>query len=161
VCDHEERLRETMEEHEYLAPDPATVWARIELLSQIYRRRSLILRSAGSAVLTAGLVAGLVQMHTFIQGGVAAHPVASFSESPAPTFSEPPTPTPTPTPTRSTSPTPLPGEAELDAFFNAGYSWTEAEKLARLWHFRDPTDAKVEGGRRLLAGEDLPVRPPR
>ncbi|MCM4082822.1 hypothetical protein [Paractinoplanes hotanensis] len=159
MCDHEERLRYAMEEHEYLAPDQATVWARIELLAQIYRRRSLILRSAGSVVLSAGLVAGLVQMHTFIQGGVAAlppaaTPSAAVPQSPAAT-TRPPAPRIAPT----RSPPPAPGELEMDAYFEAGYGWTEAEELARLWRFRDPSDAKVEGGRRLLAGERLPIRP--
>jgi len=159
VCYHEEQLRDAMEEHEYLAPDQATVWARIELLAQIYRRRSLILRSAGSVVLSAGLVAGLVQMHTFIQGGVTAlppvaTPSAGLSQSPAVTI-RPHAPRTTPT----KSPSPAPGQLEMDAYFEAGYGWTEAEMLARLWHFRDPAEAKVEGGRRLLAGERLPVRP--
>jgi hypothetical protein len=157
VCYHEEQLRDAMEEHEYLAPDQATVWARIELLAQIYRRRSLILRSAGSVVLSAGLVAGLVQMHTFIEGGVTALPPAaspSAGPSPAPTI-RPKAPRTAPT----KSPTPAPGEREMNAYFEAGYGWKDAEKLARLWHIRDPTDAKVEGGRRLLAGERLPVRP--
>src|SRR5690349_12527630 len=102
-----------MAEHEYLAPDQATVWARIEILAQIYRRRSLILRSAGSVVLSAGLVAGLVQMHTFIQGGVTALPPAATPGTAVP--SSPPTTDPLPPPPDPTPSMP-PGELEMNAF---------------------------------------------
>ncbi|GAA0519957.1 hypothetical protein Ade02nite_81230 [Paractinoplanes deccanensis] len=50
-------------------------------------------------------------------------------------------------------------QKQLDAFFNAGYTWDEAEKLAKIWKIGDPSDAKVEAGKRLLAGETLPVQP--
>ena len=46
-----------------------------------------------------------------------------------------------------------------DAFFDAGYDWDDAVKLARLWKIKDPGDAKLEAGKRLLAGQTLPVRP--
>ncbi|WP_250030784.1 hypothetical protein [Paractinoplanes maris] len=81
MFEDEDRLREAMEEHERLAPDRvadrAAVWARVELLARIYRRRNVFVRSAGSVALSAGLVAGLVQMHGFIQGGVAQPPATS------------------------------------------------------------------------------------
>ncbi|MEU4619339.1 hypothetical protein AB0G04_05060 [Actinoplanes sp. NPDC023801] len=48
---------------------------------------------------------------------------------------------------------------QLDKFFLAGYGWDEAVKLARLWKMDDPSDAKVEAGKRLLAGEKLPIKP--
>ena len=50
-------------------------------------------------------------------------------------------------------------EKQFAAFFNAGYTWTEAEKLAKIWKLKDPADAKLEGGKRLLAGQELPVKP--
>jgi hypothetical protein len=52
-----------------------------------------------------------------------------------------------------------PEEAQLDAFFAAGYTYDDAVKLAELWKMSDPYRAKVEGGKKLLAGETLPIRP--
>jgi hypothetical protein len=48
---------------------------------------------------------------------------------------------------------------QLDAFFNAGYTWDEAEKLAKIWHLADPSDAKYLAGKKLIAGQKLPVKP--
>lgn len=47
----------------------------------------------------------------------------------------------------------------VEKFFEAGYGWDEAEKLAKMWKIADPSDAKAEAGKRLLAGETLPVKP--
>jgi hypothetical protein len=47
----------------------------------------------------------------------------------------------------------------VNAFFEAGYDYTDAEKLARLWKLSDPYQGKVEGGKRLLAGKKLPIKP--
>jgi hypothetical protein len=73
---------------------------------------------------------------------------------------------PFPATPNSPDPTPDPNDpaikaaqAQLDAFFNAGYTWTEAEKLAKIWHLADPSDAKTMAGKKLLAGQTLPVKP--
>jgi hypothetical protein len=50
-------------------------------------------------------------------------------------------------------------QKQLDAFFGAGYTWDEAEELAKLWHISDPGEAKYAAGKKLLAGETLPVKP--
>jgi hypothetical protein len=50
-------------------------------------------------------------------------------------------------------------QARYQAFFDAGYVWDDAVKLAKLWKLSDPSDAKIEGGKRLLDGKKLPVRP--
>ena len=50
-------------------------------------------------------------------------------------------------------------QKRLDAYFAAGYNYTDAEKLAKLWKLADPYAAKIEGGKRLLADKKLPVRP--
>jgi hypothetical protein len=47
----------------------------------------------------------------------------------------------------------------IDAFFAAGYDYNDAVKLARLWKSKDAYQAKIEGGKRLLAGQTLPIRP--
>ncbi|SNY46980.1 hypothetical protein [Paractinoplanes atraurantiacus] len=50
-------------------------------------------------------------------------------------------------------------DKQFAAFFDAGYVWADAEKLAGLWNLSDPPAAKLEAGKRLLAGQDLPVKP--
>jgi hypothetical protein len=47
----------------------------------------------------------------------------------------------------------------LNAFFSAGYDYDDAAQLAKLWKLKSPGDAKTEGGKRLLAGETLPIKP--
>ena len=47
----------------------------------------------------------------------------------------------------------------MNAFFAAGYDYDDAVKLARLWKKSDPYQAKIEGGKRLLAGDTLPIKP--
>ena len=47
----------------------------------------------------------------------------------------------------------------MGAFFAAGYDYADAVKLAKLWHTVDPYHAKIEGGKRLLAGQTLPIKP--
>ncbi|GAA0568906.1 hypothetical protein GCM10010172_61540 [Paractinoplanes ferrugineus] len=61
-----------------------------------------------------------------------------------------------PEPTRPAGPA---ADKQLDAFFGAGYTWDEAVRLAKIWHLSDPSDAKVMAGKKLLAGETLPVQP--
>jgi hypothetical protein len=48
---------------------------------------------------------------------------------------------------------------QVEKFFAEGYDFDDAAKLAKLWKKPTPYDAKVEGGKRLLAGETLPVKP--
>ncbi|RSM50476.1 hypothetical protein DMB66_43565 [Actinoplanes sp. ATCC 53533] len=50
-------------------------------------------------------------------------------------------------------------EAQLNAFSSAGYNYEDAEKLATLWKTATPYAAKIEGGKRLLAKEQLPIKP--
>jgi hypothetical protein len=50
-------------------------------------------------------------------------------------------------------------EARVTAFFKAGYDYDDAVTFAKLWKLADPYSAKVEGGKRLLAGDTLPIKP--
>jgi hypothetical protein len=50
-------------------------------------------------------------------------------------------------------------QAEVDAFFKAGYTYDDAVHLATIWKTKTPYDAKVEGGEKLLAGKKLPIAP--
>jgi hypothetical protein len=47
----------------------------------------------------------------------------------------------------------------VEAFFDAGYDYDDAVRLANLWKLADAYQAKVEGGKRLLAGDTLPIKP--
>ena len=49
--------------------------------------------------------------------------------------------------------------ARYEAFLFAGYDWDDAVKLAKIWKIADVNDAKAEAGRRLLAGQQLPIKP--
>lgn len=64
-----------------------------------------------------------------------------------------------PTPVGTTPPENPRDTARVDAFFAAGYNYDDAVTLAQLWKTVDPYHAKIEGGKRLLAGETLPIRP--
>ncbi|MEV4347135.1 hypothetical protein AB0J83_21980 [Actinoplanes sp. NPDC049596] len=50
-------------------------------------------------------------------------------------------------------------DKQFAAYFDAGYVYEDAEKLAGIWHLADPSAAKLEAGKRLLAGQELPVKP--
>jgi hypothetical protein len=44
-------------------------------------------------------------------------------------------------------------------FWDAGYDGDDAEKLAKLWKMDDLYEVKAEAGRRIKAGETLPIQP--
>ncbi len=48
---------------------------------------------------------------------------------------------------------------EVDKFFAAGYDYNDAVKLGKIWHTSTPYDAKILGGKKLLAGQSLPIKP--
>ncbi|WP_127504243.1 hypothetical protein [Actinoplanes solisilvae] len=50
-------------------------------------------------------------------------------------------------------------QKQFTAFFEAGYVWDDAAKLAKIWKLSDAPAAKLEAGKRLLAGQDVPVKP--
>jgi hypothetical protein len=50
-------------------------------------------------------------------------------------------------------------DKQVDAFFKKGYDYDDAAKLAKLWKLESPYDAKVAGGKKILAGETLPFKP--
>ncbi|GIJ50630.1 hypothetical protein Val02_75160 [Virgisporangium aliadipatigenens] len=147
MTDHGEQLREAFETHETLAPDPAAVYARVLELSRIYKRRRRGAQVAGGAVLSAGLIAGAVQLPSVLGGhprgiGINAGAPGSPIPSVAPSFTQ----------------------ADLDrywaAYFAAGYGYDDAVQLAALWHTgQNIGQVKAEAGRRLLAGETLPIPP--
>lgn len=48
---------------------------------------------------------------------------------------------------------------EVDKFFAAGYDYNDAVKLGKIWHTATPYDAKILGGKKLLAGQSVPIKP--
>ncbi|WP_421742840.1 hypothetical protein [Cellulomonas sp.] len=50
----------------------------------------------------------------------------------------------------------LPGQAEVDAFWSAGYTIEDVETLSGLWH-TDMFETKARAGRLILDGEPLPL----
>jgi hypothetical protein len=216
MTDHGEQLREAFKTHEALAPDPAAVYARVEELSRIYRRRRRGAQVAGSAVLSAGLVAGAMELPSVLAGhsggagitaqaGAPAAPVPSVAASYPQADLEkdwaayfaagygyddavqlaaiwhtqqdiglvkaeagrrllagetlPVTPHPNPSVAATPDPAASADAAALRAFFDAGYVWDDAVQLAALWKLSDPSDAKVAAGRKLEAGQPLPIKP--
>ncbi|WP_106211873.1 hypothetical protein [Kineococcus rhizosphaerae] len=51
-----------------------------------------------------------------------------------------------------------PEQAARDGFYAAGYTYDDAVALGAQWNL-DSFEAKAEGGRRLAAGETLPIAP--
>ena len=48
---------------------------------------------------------------------------------------------------------------QVDKFFAAGYDYNDAVKLGKIWHTATAYDAKVLGGKKLFAGQTLPIKP--
>jgi hypothetical protein len=141
VNDHEDQLREAFVTHEHLTPDPSAVYARVEELSRGYKRRRRGAQVAGATLVAAGVLAGGV----YLPGLLPQRAESTFAISPgaAPSAS-------------------APSDADLqkawDAYFAAGYDYEDAEKLAALWNSTEEIgNVKAEAGRRLLAGETLPI----
>jgi len=210
---HHRQLREAFESNENNIADPSAVYARVQELSQKYKRRRRGAQVAAGGVLGAGLIAGAINLPAFLPadpGGnsatnlPAAAPAASLStRRPEATLQAqlkayydagygydnaqqlaaawnqgnsdlvpikaeagrrlllgetlPVKPSPDqPVEEKTVTPTQA---KQFGAFFTAGYTWDEAAKLAKLWKLADPSAAKLEAGKRLLAGQELPIKP--
>lgn len=68
-------------------------------------------------------------------------------------------PTGNPTTPPSNDPQAKEDQAAFDAFFNAGYVWDDAVRLAKAWHLSDPADAKIKAGKKIEAHQPLPFKP--
>lgn len=184
MIDNKDQLRAAMQAHEHLAPDPAAVYSRVQELAKSYRRRRVIMQSAGGAVLGAGLIAGAIQLPGLLPGETAPSGGAGLVQPAAPQSSAPPLlkikPTPgAPAPARPGASAPAsagalaPGGAPaedyeepspqeqraLDAYFEAGYNFDDAVKLAKIWKLKDISEVKATAGQRLLDGKKVPIEP--
>jgi hypothetical protein len=144
-------LTETFAAHEHLAPDAEAVLTRASEIARSYNRRRWAVRATGGAVLSAGIVAGSIALPGSFGHSSPARGSSRTVLSPAgaPTAS----PTPTSAPTYTTA-------QEMNAFFAAGYDYTDAQALAKLWNDTGSTNSiKAEAGQKLLEGQTLPVKP--
>jgi hypothetical protein len=172
ATEHAEQIRHAFLSHEYLAPDAAAVLARVEVLARIYRRRLRGAQAAGGAVLGTGLVTGAVALPavlpgtglpggTALPGGTGNKVIDRPPAAPLPTATPTAAPT-TPSPTTRTAAQRAAQQRNLHAYFQAGYGYEDAVRLAAIWNVKDkPGTVKAEAGRRLRAGENLPIRPSR
>lgn len=140
---HDEQLRQAFLNHEHLAPSPAEVSAGALELARGYRRRRAVAYAAGGALVTAGMGAAAVMAAGQLGGASLttdrAVPFAAAPGAPTATLADP--------------------QEQREAFRSAGYDYDDAVELARLWGLRQDAadDVKAEAGRRLLAGERLPL----
>lgn len=143
MTEHGDQLRTAFETHEHLAPDAAAVYSRVQELSRSYQRRRWGVQAAGGAVLGVSLIAGAISLPGLLSG--------QKQESVSVGAAAPPAVTP------SASTPPADERKQLEAYFQAGYDYDDAVKLAALWKSKDDISLiKAEAGRRLLAGETLP-----
>lgn len=183
--DNVDRLTETFEAHEYLAPNPSVVLEKASLRARSYRPRRRAAQATGASVLGAGLVAGgvaLPNLKTHQDGrsvsslaGIAA-PIASPTPSPTPSPIASPVPSPVsssvtgPVSSLSAQPSPVPSfdgspaapytqQQEIEAFIADGYDYDNATALSTLWNEPDIAQVKADAGLKLLTGETLPVTP--
>jgi hypothetical protein len=47
----------------------------------------------------------------------------------------------------------------MEAFWNAGYDYTDAQTLAQMWNETDLAQVKAEAGTKLESGQTLPIQP--
>ena len=142
-------MREAFEFHGTPAPDPAVVYARVRDLSRTYHRRRRAAQMAGTAVLSAGLVAGAIQVPSVLSGwsgsGGASVVAAQAGAAPSPSVAA------------SYSQKDL--DKDWAAYFAAGYGYDDAVHLGAVAHRPEHRAGQGRAGRRLLAGETLPVSP--
>jgi hypothetical protein len=163
VTDHADQLRKAFETHEDQTPDPAEVYARVQELARGYRWRRRGAQVAGGAVLGAGLVAGMINLPGLLPAGpsdnVAVVEPGAAAEAPSPSMS-PSRAAPKPAPPAKRKVSATEQQKRWDAYFGAGYGYGDAVALAKIWKSdAEIGDVKAEAGRRLLAGETLPVKP--
>lgn len=158
---NEDRLREAFESHEHLAPDAGQVYARVQELSKAYVWRRRGAQAAGGIVLGAGLIAGVANLPAILPAGPADNSGTMVAPAAAPAV-----PSVAPSPSRSAepsrSPEPIdPDQKQYDAYFNAGYDYDDAVKLAKKWKMdkEDIGAVKVRAGQWLIDGKRLPVQP--
>jgi hypothetical protein len=139
---YEEReiLLDTFDAHTDPNVDTADVLARVDAISRSRRRNRWVVQVTGVSLATVSLIAGGMALPSWLSdgapGGQAATVNAASGGSGDHTQAQ-----------------------ERSAFFDAGYNYADAQKLAAIWHETNITRVKAEAGQKLLDGETLPVQP--
>jgi hypothetical protein len=139
---YEEReiLLDTFDAHADTKIDAADLLAKVDAIGRSRRRNRWVVQATGASLATVGLIAGGMSLPGLLSDN------ARQGQST----------------TVNTASDPSGGHTqaqELSAFFDAGYVYADAEKLAKLWNQTDITRVKAEAGGKLLDGEALPVQP--
>lgn len=103
--------------------------------TSLHRTRTVVV----GAALAAGSIAGALAV-----GG------SAFADSPT---------TGTSATARQAFDTMVSQEAAAKTFADAGYSHYDGVALARQWKIADPFDAEATAGKKLAAGQTLPIKP--
>ncbi len=143
-----ELLRDAFVAHEHLAPDAEVVYAGAKARARAYRRRRRAAQGAGGAVLGAGVVAAGINLPGLLpqSNGRAGLTISAAAGGPSQAV--------------PSSLSPAQQQVAWDAYFAAGYGYDDAVQLGKLWNMTaDPGTIKAEAGRRLLAGQTLPIQP--
>jgi hypothetical protein len=139
------QLNESFTAHEHLAPDATDVLTRANEIARSYQRRRWAVRASGTAVLSAGVVAGGVAIPSLV-GRDTNQTVTPLSESAGPAA--------------GTDPASYTTAQEMDTFLTDGYTYQDAQHLAQLWNDdRAVNKIKAAAGLKLLEGKDLPIPP--
>jgi biotin carboxyl carrier protein len=151
---HIDQLDETFSAHESLTPDADTVLARSHAIARSLKRRQWAVRATGTAVVTAGVVAGAIAIPGALHTNSSNTAVIKTASSGDPTAVSSPTAAPQSSAVDATQ--------DFAAYFNAGYDYNDAQQLAQLWNQVGPKyigKVKAEAGAKLLAGQTLPIPP--
>jgi hypothetical protein len=142
-----DQLTETFAAHEHLAPDAALVLARASGIARSLHRRRLAARATGASVLGVGLVAGGIALPGRL--GASSNQTVNSAQPAAGGD-----------PTSTASPASYTRAQQLNAYFAAGYDYTDAQQLAQLWNDGGNIDrVKADAGLKLLEGQTLPIKP--
>jgi hypothetical protein len=139
---YEEReiLLDTLEAHSDTKVDTADILAKVDAISRSRRRNRWVVQATGASLATVGLIAGGMSLPGLLSEGAPHGRSATVNVASGGTGA-------------------YTQAQERTAFFDAGYDYADAQKLATLWHETDITRVKAEAGQKLLDGETLPVQP--
>jgi hypothetical protein len=141
MSEERQMLLDTFDAHTHSEVDAADIMSRVAVVARTRRRNRWVVHATGASLAAVGLVAGGIALPGLLSGG--------------------------PTHARSVTVTAASsgGSADhtraedLNAYFDAGYVYADAEKLAKLWNQTNITRVKAEAGEQLLDGKTLPVQP--
>jgi hypothetical protein len=161
VTNHEEQLREAFGTRENDTPDPAAVYARVQELSQTYKRRRRGAQLAGGAVLGAGLIVGAFQVPALLTSPSAGNDITMVAPAAPSAAPSPSGPSDKALEAVKAAKRDAEDAPKLAAYFGAGYDYDDAVALAKAWkikHGEDLTAVKAKAGQQLLDGKELPVQ---